>query len=175
MQHQHRHSSLKTRVGLLALGAMFGSLVGCVADNSEKPKVGPPPTHPQPSQMFMAAQAFRDTNSNGYLDSGLLTVYIFQTGYARSVQIPGEFTLKMVGKGGTAIREWKLAAPGPNVRKVVAGVGPGYVIALSLLEDQGTDVLPGQSADILAMFTDAEGRSIQAEQTTVLVGKPQQP
>lgn len=148
-------------------------LTGCVADDPQRPQVGPAPANPQPSTMFMAAQALRDTNSNGYLDTCLITVYIFQAGYARSVHMPGEFNFKLVGKGGAAIREWKLPTKSANVAMVNAGVGPGYVIKLSLLDEGGSDVFQGQSGDIIASFTDAKGRTVQAESTTVLLGKPQ--
>lgn len=165
-------SSLRARIlpAVAWLGAFL--LPGCVADEPKRPNVGPAPVNPEPSTMFMAAQALRDTNSNGYLDTCLITVYIFQAGYARSVHMPGEFGFKLLGKGGTVIREWKLPARSTNVAMVNAGVGPGYVIKLSLLDDGGTDVFQGQSGDIVAVFTDTKGRSVQSESTTVLLGKP---
>jgi hypothetical protein len=175
MQQRPSHLSPSFTARLRLLGAassLMLLLTGCVADDPQKPKVGPAPTNPEPSTMFMAAQALRDTNANGYLDTCLITVYIFQSGYARSVHMPGTFDFKLMGKAGAVIREWKLASAGPNVGAVNAGVGPGYVIKLSLLDNAGTDVFQGQSGDIIASFTDAKGRSVQAEPTTVLLGKP---
>ena len=152
----------------LAVAAHLGA---CVADDGKRPPIGKPPVDARPGTMFLAAQAFRDTNGNGCLDSGLLTVYIFPPNYPRSVQIPGTFDLKLVGRGGTVIREWRLEAPGPDVAPVNAGVGPGYVIRLSLLDKDGSDQLTWQSVDILSRFTDRQGQSVEAAPTSVQVGR----
>jgi hypothetical protein len=121
--------------------------------------------------LFLAAQAFRDTNNNGCLDSGLLTVYIFPPNYPRSVQIPGAFHITLVARGGVAIREWTLEAPGSDVVPVNAGVGPGYVVRLSLLDKAGDDQLPWQSVDIISRFTDRQGQSVEAAPTSVQIGR----
>lgn len=121
--------------------------------------------------MFMAAQAFRDTNGDGNLDSGLVTVYLFAGNYARSLQLPGTFQFKLVGKGGVTIREWTLPAPGADVASVNAGVGPGYVISLSLIKDGGQEKYPWQSVDILGAFTDAKGTTVSATPTSVQIGR----
>jgi hypothetical protein len=146
------------------------SLAGCVTDGPGKPSVGPPPSNAKPASMFMAAQAFRDTNGDGNLDAGLVTVYIFAGNYARSLQLPGTFQFKIVGKGGVVIREWTLTAPGPDVASVNAGVGPGYVISLSLLKDGGQEKYPWQSVDILGSFTDSKGNAVSATPTSVQIG-----
>lgn len=144
---------------------------GCVPDNkAQRPPVGAPPSVVKPTTMFMAAQSPRDTNNNGYMDTCVVTVYLFQNDYARSVHASGEFTFTLLGRGGVPLRTWKMPSPGPNVASVTAGVGPGYVIKISLLEG-GTDEMPAQSVDIGATFTDTAGNSVEATPATVFMGK----
>lgn len=167
-----RASAIAGPLLVLALALHAAMLLGgCVAADPKRPAVGKPPANPRPGSMFLAAQAFRDTNNNGCLDSGLLTVYIFPPNYPRSVQIPGTFHLTLVGRGGVVIREWTLEAPGPDVAPVNAGVGPGYVIRLGLLDQNGDDQLPWQSVDILSRFTDRQGQSVEASPTSVQIGR----
>jgi len=147
-------------------------LGGCVSDNpGERPKVGPPPANPVVGRMFMAAQAPQDTDSNGYMDTFVVTIYLFQTNYARSVRAPGEFHFKLTGKGGKVLREWTLKEPGPLVAAINAGVGPGYVMKMSLLVDKGTDEFPVQSAEVVASFIDKSGIVVEAQPTALLIGK----
>ncbi len=154
-----------------ACGVAGVMLAGCVTEKENRPNVGPPPNKPIPTTMFMSAQPPRDTNSNGYLDSCVVTIYLFQNPYPRSVRAAGEFSFRMVGKGGTLIREWKLADPGPEIAEVMAGVGPGYVARLSLIDGKGSDALAAQSVDLYGAFTDAAGNTVQATPTAVLVGR----
>lgn len=151
---------------------MIMGVAGCVADDAnERPPVGPPPTNPVPTRMFMAAQPTVDTNSNGYLDSFVATVYLFQNSYQRSVRVKGTFTIEMVAKNNKQIRVWNLSEPNPNIAAISSGVGPGYVMRISLLSDNGTDVLSGQTAEVKVSFKDEHGNVIQAQSTAALIGK----
>lgn len=147
-------------------------LSGCVADDAgERPPVGPPPEHPVPTRMFMAAQPTVDTNSNGYLDSFVATVYLFQNSYQRSVRVKGTFTFEMVAKNKKQIRVWNLSEPNPNIAAISSGVGPGYVMRISLLSDNGSDVLSGQTAEVKVSFKDEKGNVVEAQSTAALIGK----
>ncbi len=119
----------------------------------------------------MAAQPTVDTNSNGYLDSFVATVYLFQGNYVRPVRVKGTFTIQMIGRNNTEIRVWKISEPSPNVAAISTGVGPGYVMRISLLADNGTDLLPGQTAEVKVSFTDESGHTVEAQSTAALIGK----
>jgi hypothetical protein len=148
-------------------------VAGCVPDSKGGgggKGVGAPPSLVRPTTMFMAAQSPRDTNNNGYLDTCVVTVYLFQSDYARSVQSTGTYTFTLLGRGGKVLRTWELTSPGPNIASVNAGVGPGYVIKISMLEG-GTDEMPSQSVDIAAVFTDPQGNRVEATPATVFMGR----
>jgi len=151
---------------------MLAGLGGCVADTTGgKPKVGPPPENPVPTRMFMAAQPTVDTNSNGYLDSFVATVYLFQNNYVRPVRVKGTFIIEMVAKNSTSIRIWNITEPSPNLAPISTGVGPGYVMRISLLADNGTDQLSGQTAEVKVSFKDEQGNVVEAQSTASLIGK----
>jgi len=162
-----------TRIGaFIGLGTLSSLLLpGCVAADKPATKLGPQPAVSKLSTMFMAAQTPRDSNSNGYLDTCLITVYIFPDNYPRSIQVEGTFELNLIGKGAKVLRTWSLQLPHPQVTSVNAGVGPGYFIKLSVLDDGGSDVMPTQSVDVVLKFIRKNGETVAAEPTSLLLGK----
>jgi hypothetical protein len=148
---------------------------GCASprtDTSDKPNVGPPPKDAKPGVMWMGVNPPTDTNSNGYADSIVSTIYLFaDSGYVRSVSMPGSFRFSLLAKGGKVVREWTVANPGPQVAPIRTGVGDGYLVRVSLLDDGGSDVLPYQSAELVGSFKTADGVEVRSTPNAVLIGK----
>ncbi|MBX3383996.1 MAG: hypothetical protein KF864_10865 [Phycisphaeraceae bacterium] len=150
-------------------------LGGCVADNSgsnSKPTIGPPPSEPRPGGLFMATNLPDDSDGNGYPDTFVVTVYIFdQSPYPRSVAIAGSFEFRLVNTSGEVVRAWRIPPETARRAQISAAPGPGYTFRMSLLEDGGTDRLPKQSVDVIGAFTSMEGQRVQAKPNTLSIGR----
>lgn len=159
----------------LALFAAALLLTGCAAsqtDKNDKPKIGPPPRDAKPGVMWMGVNPPTDTNSNGYADSIVSTVYLFaDSGYVRSISVPGTFHFALLAKGGKMLREWTVVNPGPQVAPIRTGVGEGYLVRISMLQDGGTDVWTYQSAELVGSFKTDDGIEVRSTPNAVLIGK----
>lgn len=172
----HSRARVYTRVSLTAIACILFTLTGCVSETPvprPKPSIGPPPRQPRPGTMWMGVNPPSDSNANGYPDSMVVTVYLFaDSGYVRSLQFPGTFHFKLIAKGGKVLREWSVASPGPKVTAIKTGVGEGSLVALSLLDDSGTDVFAYQSAEVVGSFETAKGEvRVQAPGNALLIGR----
>jgi hypothetical protein len=159
---------------LVALAACCGLwLAGCVSDEPrDKPNVGPPPSQPRPGGMFMATNLPDDTDGNGFPDTFVVTVYIFdQSPYPRSIAVQGAFEFRLVNNNGESVREWRIPPEDARRGQISAAPGPGYNFRMSLLDNNGSDRLPKQSVDIIGVFTSLDGIRVQAKPNTVSIGR----
>ena len=161
----------------MALGVAAILLSACAAqqtaEKAGKPNVGPPPRDAKPGLIWMGVNPPTDTNSNGYADSIVSTVYLFaDSGYVRSISVAGTFHFVLLAKGGKVMREWTVPSPGPQVAPIRTGVGDGFLVRISLLDSGGSDVLAYQSAELVGSFKSADGSEVKSVPNAVLIGKP---
>ena len=159
---------------LLVLTIHAACFAGCSSTSTpEKKDIGSPPKDAKAGLIWMGVNPPTDTNANGYPDAIVCTVYLFaDTGYVRSVSVPGTFTFTLLGKGGVPIREWTVTSPGPRSASIRTGVGEGSIIRLGLNDDGGSDVMAYQSADLIVSFRGVSGDTVKSTPNAVLIGRP---
>lgn len=150
-------------IALIVLG-------GCVSD---EPTRRPPPAQPEqiaPSAVQIFLSLPEDTNANSYVDTVMVTVYLFADGYAPSVFVQGEFQFRLLNKDGTEVAQWTITreASQASVRRLPPG--PGYMIQLNLL-DRGTDQIPSNPLDLYCSFTPTGGKTVHARPHTLRYGR----
>jgi hypothetical protein len=107
-----------------------------------------------------------DSDANGRPDKVTVELYLF----ARPFPVPTwrDVTIVIVayppGKAGTAqrpgavpVHTWRIATRDLGLGQFHGLVGDGYRFQLSLLDDGGTDRVPGSALDFTARFEPAEG------------------
>jgi hypothetical protein len=153
----------------LILIAWAALLVGCVSDEPQK-KLGPQPANVQPSRLGVWATLPEDTDSNGYLDTVDVTVYVSSDAYAAPIAVPGSFEFKLIGKSGKDLAKWDIpeAKAAQAMRRM--GVGPGYIFRLSVLE-AGNDRVEAQAVNLAAEFRPKTGEPVHAPLTALQFGK----
>lgn len=149
--------------GLVCMG-------GCVSD---EPSRRPPPTQPEqirPSAVQIFLSLPEDTNANSYVDTVMVTAYLFADGYDPSVYVPGEFLFRLMGKDGVEVATWTITeeAAQASVRRLPPG--PGYMVQLSLL-DRGSDQIPANPLDLYCSFTPRGGKAVHARPHTLRYGR----
>jgi len=130
-------------------------------------EAAPPPVSAKPNALAVTfAPKPTDSNGNSLPDTLHITAYLFSRPHATPMFADGSFHFAMyrMGQAGTParpgadpVRSWSF---GPQV---VAGArsaslaGPCHEFVLSLLDSNGSDVLPVESVDLVAWFEPADG------------------
>lgn len=152
-----------------AAAALVALAAGCVTEKSPRHKdVPPPPSDARATSVQLFAAAPRDTNSNGYGDSILVTVYLFdEQRYPLSLALPGALTFDLRSAKEKPIASWSFG-PEETARHVeTLGPGPGYSFELRLL-DKASDVMEGQEASLTVEFVATTGQRVRSAGGTAL-------
>jgi hypothetical protein len=162
---------MKLRRAMAAVAAI-AVLGGCATEPGRRRDPAPPPANMVVTDMLPFVSFMEDTDSNGYRDTAVLTVLLFARNYAdASIAAEGAMEVRMVGKGGTLIREWKIPP------EVFAGLakkmpaGPAYYIRLSLLEDSAGDRIDETTTDLHLTFSPTGGNAVRVVASGVTVGR----
>lgn len=147
---------------------------GCV-NADERPTPQPTPNQPAnviPDRISLSASWPEDTDANGCADTTTVVVYIFDTRYsAAPIAVPGEMTIRLVDKSGAAIRQWQYTQQETQAAIRTFAAGPGYQLLPSLL-DHGTDRVPVQEVDVVAIFTPINGTPVRSRgAATIRIGR----
>ena len=160
---------LPAMVSLTAAAALW-SLPGCVSDEPQRKPMAAPPANVKATKLGVWATLPEDSDSNGYLDTVDLTVYVSSDTYAAPIAIPGSFEFHLVGKGGKDLAKWEI----PEKTAVAAlrrmPAGPAYVFRLNIL-DVGKDEFEAQAVDLSAEFIPNSGPPVRAPMTGLRFGK----
>ncbi len=148
------------------------SMAACVSDQPERkpPKPGPQPLDAVPSTLVVNVKNFVDSDDNGYLDSGVATVYIFSEGYALPLDEAGTFTFRLSDPGGGTLAEWVISPDQAAPCRIKTQVGPGYGFTLDLRR-AGAEKVDHREAGLVGEFTDARGQTIQSGRLSVSIGR----
>jgi len=151
--------------------ACIAGVAGCVSD--EPPRAGPAtgtkPHDAVPSQIVVNMKDFIDTDQNGYLDTGVATIYIFASGYALPIETAGSFVFTLTNAMGSTLAEWTVTAEQAAACRIRTQVGPGFAFNLDLRQ-RGAERVEGPAATMTGQFTDTKGRAVRSGQLTVTLG-----
>jgi hypothetical protein len=167
----HVPACVRLLTATLLSAALLGALCGCVTEG--KKNIPKQPLDSKPAVLLVTATQPEDTDSNGYPDSTLVTVYVFtdRTEYEMPIQVPGSLTFRLVDPKGKELARWVYDEQQTLKAQRRLPGGPGYVFGLSLL-DVGTDELPTTVATMAATFTPKDGRPVQrAASATLRLGR----
>lgn len=159
-------------LAVIAAGCTALLAAGCAGDSRPHRPMQLPTTETEPTDMVPFVGYMDDTNSNGYRDTIVVTVYLFARDKAdASMYAPGSLDFILTGKSGKVLHKWSLP---PDV---VAGLakrmsaGPAYFVRLSLLDGSGTDVCDDSTADLQIRFTTKSGAVVGGSANGIIVGK----
>lgn len=150
----------------------IASLSGCVSDDGSRigPTPGARPRDAAPSQMVVNMKDFVDTDQNGYLDTGVATVYLFAGGYALPIDTAGSFVFTLTDPTGGVLAEWAVTPEQAAGCRIKTQVGPGYAFNLDL-RPAGAEKSEAPVATMTGQFTDAKGRSARSGRLSVTLGQ----
>jgi len=156
---------------LVACGALVAAAAGCVSDEPERRAIRSQPTDIAPDTLWLGAKPFADSDSNGYLDTVDLTVYLFSDQYPEaSLYVPGAFEFALVTKDAKELARWAFDSAAAREHAKRLAPGPCYLFSLSLLE-KGSDEFDPQTANLTAAFIPQAGKPVKAHETGMRVGK----
>lgn len=157
---------------LLATASIaLGTILGCVTENPRHRDVPAPPQTTRPSRLMLSAGQFlEDSDSNGYGDLITVSVYLFDERYQHApVSSEGTIEFALRSPAGKALRTWSFNESQTKASRTNLPAGSGLTFRLSL-RDNGSDQLPGMTAELFAMFKTPTGESVQSN-VPVRVGK----
>ncbi len=166
------------RVAAVAAAAvLLGSLpLGCqtTVTTSDGSAPAPKPTEPTPPPTSAKANALavtfapKPSDSNGNLlpDTLHITAYLFSRPHPSPLFADGSFhfAIYRMGQSGSAdrpgpdpLRTWAFSPEMVARARSASLAGPCHELVLSLLDANGSDVLPVESVDLVAWFQPADG------------------
>lgn len=153
---------------------ILASSTGCVTESKTR-KPPPQPASIEPSSMLPAVQQPRDTDSNGYPDRLVISVFLFnQREYPQSsLACEGSWRFWLESTKRKAIAEWRVSDAEAKASLVKMGPGPCHVFSLNLL-DHGTDVMDPITANLGIEFTSKSGQVLRADPTALRLGRMSQ-
>jgi hypothetical protein len=107
-----------------------------------------------------------DTNGNSLPDTLHITAYLFARPHPTPMFADGSFhfAIYRIGQAGTAdrpgaepLRAWGFPAEAVASARSASLAGPCHEFVLSLLDRNGSDVLPVESVDLVAWFEPSDG------------------
>ena len=146
---------------------------GCqtnVRTNDGRPMPPDPRPAPQtPSEAMANAIALRvgpkprDTNGNGFPDQIQIEAYLFSEPFPSPIYEQGAFIFELYPTGESTtpdmqpLRAWRVEKEILESSRTRTLYGPGYLLALSLLDDEGSDRYPLIAADLVCRFEPESG------------------
>jgi hypothetical protein len=153
---------------ILSLLLLFPA--GCVSDEPGRRPLPAQPASIQPTAVGVWATPPRDSDSNGFLDSVDITVYVSSDQFPAPVHVPGRFTFRLIGSDKSELAKWEYDEPATTAAMRRNAVGPGYFFRLNV-KDVAKDEFEAQSTDLAAEFTPRAGSPVSAPQTGLRFGR----
>ena len=127
----------------------------------------PPPASARPNALAVTfAPKPTDSNGNSLPDTLHITAYLFSRPHPSPMFADGSFhfAIYRTGEAGTAerpgeapLRTWSFSEQAVGGARSASLAGPCHEFVLSLLDSNGSDVLPVESVDLVAWFKPADG------------------
>lgn len=163
-------------VRALALAAAVAALTACqtTVTTSDGSAPAPKPTDPTPPPVSAKANALAvtfapkpsDSNGNMLPDTLHITAYLFSRPHPSPLFADGSFhfAIYRMGQSGSSerpgpdpLRTWSFSPETVARARSASLAGPCHEFVLSLLDANGSDVLPVESVDLVAWFQPADG------------------
>jgi len=164
------------RAMAVAIGLSAALAAGCettvtTADGgaaAPKPtEATPPPKSARPNALAVTfSPKPTDSNGNSLPDTLHITAYLFSRPHPTPMFADGSFhfAIHRIGEAGTAerpgdapLRTWSFGDQAVAGARSASLAGPCHEFVLSLLDSNGSDVLPVESVDLTAWFKPADG------------------
>jgi hypothetical protein len=144
-------------VALLGLGVAGGCASG---DRSGIKKFAPPPEDVMPRRLMVAKHSEIDTDSNGYIDGVLVSVYFFNydrpgPGAEQPFHRDGTLRFELFGPGGEVLCKGQFDEQTMARSASTQRIGPGYALKIDFKPRGFEDVLERTGARMDFEFTPA--------------------
>lgn len=162
------------RLGLPLVGLLVAVCTGCVTESRSR-SIPPQPRAVAPTSMLPTVQQPRDTDSNGYPDRIVVSVFLFNAReYPQSSLVsPGSWRFWLETTHKKVLARWDIDQAHAEKTLIKVGPGPCYAFTLSLL-DHGTDVMEPVTANLMIEFGPTGGEPVKADPTALRLGRTSQ-
>lgn len=156
---------------LLTLVPSLFFVPACVTENPRQRHIPAPPIATRPTRLVLSVGRFlEDTDSNGYGDQMTVSVYLFDERYQHApITSEGVIEFVLRSPSGKDVRTWTFTEVQTKAALTNLPAGPGLTFRLSL-RDNGSDQLPGMTAELIAIFKTPAGEVAQSS-VPVRIGK----